>query len=188
MVRENKAHHAVSIPTLCFRDLLDTYGVPHYLKVDIEGNDYLCIADLAGSPLPTYLSTEAQRTVDGGLGALVDAGYRRFKLIRQTDWWAAREFTGTLCQRILASMAFGRLRGLHLGSLARPFTDRYRIESLGHEFQEMSSGPWGEDTPGPWLTSRRAPALLEAERLRVKRSGTPALQTWWDWHAKSTNP
>src|SRR4051794_29438379 len=58
--RNGMKHHAVTIPTRPFRDILDEYGTPLYLKIDIEGNDHLCIRDLAGRPLPRFVSMETE--------------------------------------------------------------------------------------------------------------------------------
>src|SRR5581483_7038490 len=43
--RHGAAHHAIEIPTRPFADILAEYGVPVYLKNDIEGHDPLCIRD-----------------------------------------------------------------------------------------------------------------------------------------------
>jgi len=176
-----RPHHSVEIPTIPFGEVLEQYGVPYFLKIDIEGHDHYCVADLQGGPIPTFLSTEVQAVPDGGLGLLEQVGYQRFKLIRQKDWCAARK-RGTL-QHLLTSAAYGRLRPLRLAWLTRRFTDRYAIESLRYRFEEGSSGPWGKDTPGPWLNPAQARATLLAERERVRRSGIDPIHMWWDWHA-----
>src|ERR1051325_11727477 len=58
--KDGKRHHSIEVRTVPFGDILDEYGVPHYLKIDIEGHDQFCVRALAGGPLPRYISTEHQ--------------------------------------------------------------------------------------------------------------------------------
>jgi FkbM family methyltransferase len=41
--RRGSSHHAIQAQTRRFEEILDEYGVPWYLKIDIEGNDPLCV-------------------------------------------------------------------------------------------------------------------------------------------------
>src|SRR5690348_13468276 len=64
--------------------LFATYGVPYYLKVDIEGYDYLCIDALGREDeLPPYVSCEASDL--SLLDTLYQKGYRKFKVIGQAN-------------------------------------------------------------------------------------------------------
>jgi FkbM family methyltransferase len=40
------AAREIRVPCRKFRSILDDFGVPFYLKVDIQGNDFLCIEAL----------------------------------------------------------------------------------------------------------------------------------------------
>src|SRR5690349_5391837 len=82
--REGHSCHAIDVECWPFRDLLRQYGVPFYLKVDIEGHDTYCIADLEQNDLPKYVSLEMGRELEP-LFRLRDLGYSRFKLITQND-------------------------------------------------------------------------------------------------------
>lgn len=77
------ASRCVQVPARRFRSLLDEYGVPYYLKVDIEGADYLCLRDLDIDHAPTYVSFEASENRLETLFWLAHAGYTRFRLINQ---------------------------------------------------------------------------------------------------------
>jgi FkbM family methyltransferase len=98
------------------------YGVPYYLKIDIEDADLCAIQSLDGlSERPKYLSAEAYTSdiVD----CLHSQGYRFFKLVDQAAknqlrmWpWKWRE-------------------------------GRY----FWPQFTDSHSGPFGEETPGRWL-------------------------------------
>ena len=52
------AVHEIRVPCRKFRSILDDFGVPFYLKVDIQGNDFLCIEALDPGELPKFLSVE----------------------------------------------------------------------------------------------------------------------------------
>jgi hypothetical protein len=62
--RTGRKHQAIEIETRPFSKILDEYGVPFYLKIDIEGIGYLCIRDLADRPLPPFLSVESENAGD----------------------------------------------------------------------------------------------------------------------------
>src|SRR5262252_3435939 len=44
--RDGHTCHAIDVHCRPFRDLLKQFGVPYYLKIDIEGHDIFCVADL----------------------------------------------------------------------------------------------------------------------------------------------
>jgi FkbM family methyltransferase len=91
----------ISVPTVRFADLLHEHGVPHYLKIDIEGSDVLCLRGLRDvSDRPDYLSVESAvssptdvRAVITELTALRRLGYRRFKFVDQA--FHAMSFAGS---------------------------------------------------------------------------------------------
>jgi len=40
------AVHEIRVPCRIFRSILNEFGIPFYLKVDIQGNDFLCVEAL----------------------------------------------------------------------------------------------------------------------------------------------
>ena len=56
--RDGLPHHAIDVQCRPFRSLLEQFGVPSYLKIDIEGHDHYCVADLDPRDLPRYISLE----------------------------------------------------------------------------------------------------------------------------------
>jgi FkbM family methyltransferase len=80
--RDGTPCHAVEVELVTFRSLLESHGVPFYLKIDIEGADGLCLSSLSPDDLPAYVSIEAH-TADY-VDRLSDLGYRQFKLVDQT--------------------------------------------------------------------------------------------------------
>jgi FkbM family methyltransferase len=70
---------------LPFDQVIKEYGVPYYLKIDIEGADLLCVRALrSSSSRPRYISLEATKTSFDGLleefSLLKELGYSKFKV------------------------------------------------------------------------------------------------------------
>jgi FkbM family methyltransferase len=83
----------VDVPTRTFESILEEVGVPHYLKVDIEGSDMLCVRALKQlESVPDFVSIESNVSSPPGsfdmvfdeLSALWELGYRRFAYVDQT--------------------------------------------------------------------------------------------------------
>jgi len=76
----------VSVPARRFGSLLAEYGVPLFLKVDIEGSDALCIRALSDATAPEYVSFEADADSSELIIHLYSIGYSRFALVNQYDF------------------------------------------------------------------------------------------------------
>jgi FkbM family methyltransferase len=115
-------YETIEIDCLTLDTVVRRFGVPYYLKIDIEEADLDAVRSLDGlSTRPNYVSAEAHSPEIAN--CLHDQGYRFFKLVDQAAknqlrmWpWKWRE---------------GRYVWLR-------FTDSH-------------SGPFGEETPGRWL-------------------------------------
>jgi FkbM family methyltransferase len=93
--RMEAAGHAtrkVEVPVIGMDHLLARHGVPHYLKIDIEGNDLKALCGLeefskAHSDRPSYVSTEMVREdvrlAMQQLLTLERCGYSRFQFVNQ---------------------------------------------------------------------------------------------------------
>ena len=104
-------------------DLVREYGIPLYIKLDIEGIDDAVLEDMfeAGYK-PQLISAEGHSI--GTFSQFVKAGYRKFKIVE------------------------GRF--VHRPYYALKMTDNTG-DSTFCEFPKGSSGPFGDDIPGPWL-------------------------------------
>ena len=79
--RDGNPHREVMVPCRRFASVLEEFGVPYYLKVDIEGNDILCLQDLNPQRLPRFFSME---TADpDSITLMARRGFKRFKAISQ---------------------------------------------------------------------------------------------------------
>lgn len=84
--RNGLPHHSISVPCQTLDWIIANHGVPHYLKIDIEGNDLICLENLQpGHDLPKYLSVELGQ-IDHFVKRLQELGYNRFKCISQFNF------------------------------------------------------------------------------------------------------
>jgi FkbM family methyltransferase len=92
--REGATYRFVEVDTIPFSDVLDRFGVPHYLKIDIEGYDMLCVQALHAYPVkPAYVSLESSVSINQApldavfneLAELWTLGYRRFRYVNQAQ-------------------------------------------------------------------------------------------------------
>jgi FkbM family methyltransferase len=79
--RHGCPHHEVMVRCRRFGSILEEFGIPYYLKIDIEGNDSLCVQDLDPRRLPKFISME---TTSPDL--LAERGFKRFKAISQINF------------------------------------------------------------------------------------------------------
>ena len=96
----------VSVASTTCAQLIEAYGTPWYIKIDIEGADAWCVQSLGGGrtaearrALPPYISTENPKLVD----ELASRGYSRFKLVdQQITRRGYTQFSGGLPEECLA--------------------------------------------------------------------------------------
>ena len=198
--RDSYSHHSIQIPVLHFVSIIERYGIPHYLKIDIEGNDMLCLDGLGPSTLPKYLSVESECPLDEeGAGVedglrtlqkLDSLGYRRFKLIDQYTFCSLSlpappyYWVDTLARKTFNQPLMKNIRGL--GLISRHLIMRRRLEGrFRWNFPWGSSGVWGEDTPGRWISYDEAEQAYKHYRARHFLASDRKFHSFWcDWHAK----
>jgi hypothetical protein len=116
------------------------------------------------------------------LRSLRDAGYEKFKLVNQGNRYSVRaNRAAAFFMHVVNSAAYGRLRAYGVSKIAEKFTDAARISKLGSGFSIESSGPWGDDIPGGWMTFEKAKSIY----LRTRRAFflKNADGFWYDRHA-----
>lgn len=122
-----------TVEAITFSEVIRTYGIPYYLKIDIEGMDKVCVHQLLEfSERPKFISLEGPtrnfaECIDV-VSHLHVAGYRRFKLVNQQLHYKHH------CPN-------------------PPLEGRY-VET---RFDTLMTGPFGEEAPGHWVD---AEALL----------------------------
>lgn len=182
----------VKVACLPLSALLKKFGVPYYLKVDIEGYDHLCIQELDPNHLPRYISLELLlhgTDKNNILDKLCAVGYRKFKVINQATYTISTPiFDREIILRILrkACVKFPALKRLvyRLPDTLRP--KKYDFDSfpntLGYTFPPGASGPFGEASYGAWHNREQTERLVERIRRTFLRAN--ALEScWYDVHA-----
>jgi FkbM family methyltransferase len=172
----------VQVDVVDFGACIRRYGMPYYMKIDIEGADQACLRTLLDfHQKPAYLSIESEKVDVAALEAevrlLEELGYDRFKAVQQ-----ARPRT-----RIPPNP---------------PREGKY----VRHTFPPGSSGLFGRELPGEWKDRdallREYRGIFRAYRLfgddsalRGTRWGPPMLRAltrvlrrplpgWYDTHAR----
>jgi len=108
-------------------EIIAEYGVPYYMKIDIEGYDHLCLMGLDGmADKPKHVSIESSATSLRATMAQLELrkklGYTKFKMILQND----------------------------VHSQKCPFPAREGAY-VDYQFSASTSGLFGDELPGAWL-------------------------------------
>lgn len=81
--RDGKKATQISVPTRAIASVFNEYGSPEFLKVDIEGYDFICLRGM-GEHCPQFVSFEADKHgCDEMLLELAGRGYTKFSLVQQ---------------------------------------------------------------------------------------------------------
>ncbi|MCB1025742.1 MAG: FkbM family methyltransferase [Acidobacteria bacterium] len=177
-------NNVIEVDAVDFRECLEEYGIPYYLKADIVGDEILCLRALREfQNKPEYISIRSEKVIFKKLKKefklLEELGYDRFKAVQQdvTDW----------------HINFQDLPGV----------------SIDYIFEEGASGPFGEDSPGDWKKKddvineyRRIfkfywlfgdySYLIQTEKgkefiAQLERFARRPLPGWYDTHAKHSS-
>jgi FkbM family methyltransferase len=164
----------IVVPAVTFASVLQRFGVPYYLKIDIAGADMLCLKDLLTvSDRPRFVSIESEKRswfkLRAEMNLLRRLGYSKFQIVDQA-----------------------------LVPSQTPPVPAREGNFANHRFERDSSGLFGEELPGPWLDRGRALAryrriflnywlsgdfgiLLRVRGLRRFARHFPV--SWYDTHA-----
>jgi FkbM family methyltransferase len=178
--RDGTEAYMVELPSTTLRTLLDRHGVPEYLKIDIEGMDQECLKSIDPSNLPKYISLELSHGGDI-IGELRALGYTRFKIINQGTYTTATPiFQNQYGWRLLRKTRIGRLLP---DGLKHDFDTFHRDRKWNWTFNEGTSGPFGEEAFGPWLSESQAKQRHVGNQNAFTRGGVPLEHCWYDVHA-----
>lgn len=129
----------IEVDVIDFRACLERYGMPHYLKIDIEGSDLTCLERLGDYDVaPDYVSIESdQQSLEGierEMDLLEQAGFTSYKVVQQA----------TVDQQRL------------------PVPSR-EGKDIEYRIPQGASGMFGSDLPGAWVP--RSAALRTYARI-----------------------
>jgi FkbM family methyltransferase len=171
--RKGSRHHEIRVPLRRFGDILRGHGVPRYCKIDIEGNDHLCLDDLTPEMRPDFVSVEL--SLGPLLEQLAEKGYDAFKVLHQLSFSPPHRRLQALKDGVRhpwAQAAIERGHGFMRG----------RLLEGGWWFRLGSSGPLHDRTAGRWLTYEEAQNVTSFLKSRYE-SGRMGLNDWYDIHA-----
>jgi FkbM family methyltransferase len=173
--RYGTKHHAITVDCVPITEIVDKFGVGDYMKIDIEGNDGICIAGLTAAIAPKYISMEFDYWTDGDrhIERLFELGYRGFKVVCQTNAWHQ------VTTRNIWAISKGP-RASHLWPLSK---FRRGIFKYLRGRRRGESGPWGEKTSGSWHSVDHVHSVRRLLRELHERSDEE-LGWWWDLHAR----
>jgi FkbM family methyltransferase len=163
--------HSVVVDCVPFDVLLKKHGVPHYLKLDVEGAEPYCLTSLQSIGLPQYVSVEAE-SLDYLL-LLWQLGYRQFKIVDQMRHNSRfPDFTNDNTLSRFAKRACN-------------YADRFKNRIVKVPFPRGSSGPFGEETPGSWQTLDETTYNWLHLHFGHADRGNLNPDSWYDFHAKA---
>ncbi|MEM7519944.1 MAG: FkbM family methyltransferase [Pseudomonadota bacterium] len=181
----NAKSREMRVPLIPIQEVIARHGLPVYAKIDVEGVDLEVLSAFADFDAPPdYVSIEAEAADFDALikemETLRDLGYRAFQVVQQ------RTIPGSIIS-----------------------TQKTSGAQLNYRFPRSSSGAFGTDLEGDWLsydaTVERHRALFESYRRwgpnsalnkLVGRKPIAALQLlvrrplpgWYDTHARLAPP
>ena len=155
------------VPAISYGKLVAKFGVPDYLKIDIEGADGICVEGITAAHRPPLLSFEVGDDFLSLLDHLTTVGYTEFKLINQLSFReSARE--GLLRDRIRRKIM--RMMGYSQPGFLRVSGRNFRIA------HSSGPGPWASD--GAWVDKSAISEKWDQVRGRGK------IGNWYDLHAR----
>ncbi|MEM8882530.1 MAG: FkbM family methyltransferase [Planctomycetota bacterium] len=137
-VRLGTSNTVVEVDAIDFVAVLREHGVPHYMKIDIEGVDLVCVEALhAFAQRPKYLSIESDKTsferLQHEVDSLAGLGYDAFQAVEQSS----------------------------IPVEQRPPEPAREGAFVDHRFEHGASGLFGAELPGDWVSRD---AVLRAYR------------------------
>jgi len=144
------------VDAIHFADAIREHGVPYFMKIDIEGSDWLCINALTGfEERPNYISIESDKTsfanIEREIEALVELGYSSFQAVEQ-----------------------GAIPALH--SPPDPATEG---KYVAQRFEEGSSGLFGSELDAQWRSRREILHQYRLIRMGYFLLGDEGIMNGW---------
>jgi FkbM family methyltransferase len=170
-----KSSKKITVKSLPLESLIKEYGVPYYLKIDIEGSDVVALNSLRSlEEKPKFVSIESEKVSWEKLlkefDIFLSCGYKKFKVVNQ---------------------AF-----INYQQCPNPAREGVYVD---HDFALDSSGLFGHELPGQWMDASQAleyyksifyQYVLNGDFGLLKRGNLPpdlkdALPEsgWYDTHA-----
>jgi FkbM family methyltransferase len=144
------------VEAINFGDAVRTYGVPYFMKIDIEGCDTVCVNALREfEERPTYLSIESDKTsldnIKREIELFYELGYTSFQAVEQST----------------------------IPSRQHPPIPAREGRSIEHRFMEGSSGLFGRELEPCWKSKEEILSHYRSILLGFQLLGDDGLMTRW---------
>lgn len=187
--RMGAASHATEVVALDFREIIRQHGVPHFLKIDIEGLDQACVAALGCfRERPDYLSFESDKTsfaaITREVDTLVKLGYDAFQAVEQSGICRNQVPPNSAREGRYATHAFGYgCSGLFGAELDGTWKSR---RGLLRQYRAIRAGYWllGDDGVLNKLPLLGTPRLRHTLKWAMLRATKVLADGWYDTHAR----
>ncbi|MBM4196309.1 MAG: FkbM family methyltransferase [Gammaproteobacteria bacterium] len=174
----------IKVPGIPLGFLFEKHGVPHYLKVDIEGADRFCLDAIEDRAAPDFVSIEMDHAAgDSDIRRLAAFGYRRFHCVRQNDLQTLgpANLEPELAARRKRSREPLNMAAYRLRQRARRLLAPARLGDW--RFPRGSSGPFGADLPPEWMTVEQMLAVWQSLHDIDLELASGGVGEWFDIHA-----
>ncbi len=170
-VRDGMNCHSIEVECITFDTLLEKYGVPYYVKLDVEGVEASCLKCLQSFRLPQYVSVEAEKLEY--LQLLWQLGYREFAIVDQARHNSTLPvFTNeTMISRLAKQCCW--------------CADRFKNRFAHVPFPRGCSGPLAEEARFTWSTFEEVAYNWLHLYFGYRKRGTLNPSSWYDFHAKT---
>lgn len=160
--RQGATSSLIEVAAVDFAAELEAHGIPHYLKIDIEGSDLVCLEALRRfEARPYYVSLESSKTsyasIRQEIELLSELGYDGFLAVEQSE---------------LPTMQ------------SPPFPPREGGYDA-RQFERGSSGLFGAELGGTWKSKREILKLYRAIRLGYLLVGDEGILSRWTFRGSS---
>jgi FkbM family methyltransferase len=166
--RRGARSEKITVPSIRFSSLIEEFGVPYYLKIDIEGADSLCLDGLLHfESRPRFVSFEIEHwsLLRKEMNILTKLGYKTFKIVNQ----------GLVREQVPP----------------RPAREGIYVD---YRFEDDASGLFGNELEDDWTTRDGIIAQLylligrkivtgAAKRFPAANRFAPRYSSWYDMHA-----
>jgi FkbM family methyltransferase len=150
--RLGTASRQVTVESVDFCQCLADFGVPYFMKIDIEGADMICLEALRSfSEKPSYISMESNK-IDFSI------------LLDEID--------------LMAGLGYDAFKAVQQGHVPAMKIPAHSVEGnvVEHVFSKEASGMFGSDLPGRWLSRDEVLARYRAIFREYKMFGDA---TFW---------
>lgn len=180
----------IKVKTDSVDHVVEKNGVPFYMKIDIEGNDILCLISLVNcAEKPLHISVEVNNVEL--IHKLNELGYKKFKIIDQFKFLPLEIPVFPEFKMYKIHYAFNHSMNFFV-RVARRLTGRFVDQYYESRYRKLfnynhpqgSSGPFGDALPGKWHDYEAVLKVYEFYKRKFEASARfQGYNFWIDIHA-----